>query len=100
MAISEVKAKREWALANDAPRFWAIVDDVCAESGVKRRDICGPTRGKAPVSAARDLVARRAFNAGFRVHAIAELLGRDWSSVSAMLKRSAKAKAPELPRGP
>lgn len=85
---AEIAAMRAQAINDGAGVFWPIVERVCSEMGVSRREVVSPTRGKAHVSLARDWACRFAHDRGLTISAIARLLRRDHTSVSEAIART------------
>lgn len=94
LTSAEIKAMRAQAMQDGASVFWAIVDAVCAEMGVTRKEIASPTRGKAHVVIARDWACRCAHDRGLSMAAIGRLLGRDHTSVLAAIERTRAVEQP------
>ena len=88
LTSAEIKAMRAQAMQDGAAVFWAVVDAVCAEMGVTRKEIASPTRGKAHVVIAREWACRCAHDRGLSMAAIGRLLGRDHTSIMAAIART------------
>ncbi len=91
LTSAEIKAMRAQAMQDGAAVFWAVVDAVCAEMGVTRKEIASPTRGKANVVLARDWACRCAHDRGLSMAAIGRLLHRDHTSIMAAIARTREA---------
>jgi len=65
----------------DAAPFWELAREVCQQYGVRASDLSAPTRGRADVCAARDMVCYIAHRRGWTQTKIAAMLRRDSTSV-------------------
>lgn len=88
LTSTEIRAMRAQLMDDRALMFSRIVEAVSIEMGVSVREIASPTRGKAHVSLARDWACRCAHDRGLTISAIARLLRRDHTSVSAAIART------------
>jgi hypothetical protein len=71
--------------------FRAIVDAVCAEFGIDAAAISAPSRGVAPIEAARKAICLTASQRGFLTINIARMIRRDKSTVRKSIARSLNA---------
>lgn len=88
LTSAEIRAMRAQAMRDGASVFWPVAQAVADEFGVTLSQITCPTRSAPHVALARAWVCRCANDRGLSISAIARLLGRDHSSVSAAIART------------
>lgn len=88
LTSAEIKAMRAQAMQDGASVFWQVASAVAAEFGVTMAQITCPTRSAANIALARAWACRCAHDRGLTIAAIARLLGRDHTSVSAAIART------------
>lgn len=91
LTSAEIRAMRAQAMQDGAAVFWPVAQAVADEFGVTLSQITSRTRGVSHVALARAWVCRCAHDRGVSIAAIARLLGRDHSSVSAAIARTHEA---------
>ena len=88
LTSAEIRAMRAQAMNDGAQTFWRIAEAVAAEFGVSVREISSRTRGTEKAAIARAWACRCAFDRGLTMSAIARILRRDHSSVSAAIAKT------------
>lgn len=88
LTSAEIRAMRAQAMNDGAQTFWRVAEAVASEFGVSMREISSPTRGTERAALARAWVCRCAYDRGLTMSAIARLLRRDPSSVSAAIEKT------------
>lgn len=88
LTSAEIRAMRAQALNDGAQTFWRIAEAVASEFGVCVREIASRTRGTEKAALARAWACRCAYDRGLTMSAIASILRRDHSSVSAAIAKT------------
>ena len=88
LTSAEIRAMRAQAMNDGAQTFWRIAEAVAGEFGVSVREIASRTRGTEKAAIARAWSCRCAYDRGLTMSAIARILRRDHSSVSAAIAKT------------
>lgn len=96
LTADEIRTMRASAITGGARVFWAIADEVAAETGVPVSAMVAPMRGKLAVNEARQFLCLYAMRRGVTAAQLGAWLGgRDHSTIR-HAARQAEAKEAEI----